>query len=100
MSPYAQDHPNGSTLAVRVHPGARKDAITGIHAEELKISLASPPIYGRANDALIAFLSEALNVPRARITLLTGARNRSKTLHITGRSAAEVQAELDPAKDC
>ena len=100
MSPYVQDHPNGSTLAVRVQPGAKKDAITGAHAEALKISLASPPIDGRANAALIAFLGKALNLPRARITLLTGASNRSKTLHIPGRSAAEVQAALDPAKDC
>jgi hypothetical protein len=100
MSPYAQDHPNGSTLAVRMHPGARKNAITGIYAEALKISLTSPPIDGRANDALIAFLSEALHLPRARITLLTGGTNRFKTLHIAGKSAAEVQAALDPTKDC
>jgi uncharacterized protein len=85
---------DGCTLAVRVHPGAKRDAITGTHDGALKISLTTPPTDGRANDALIAFLAEHLKLHRASITLLTGATSRSKTLRIAGKSAAEVQAAL------
>ena len=92
--------PDGCILPVRVHPGARVNAITGTHDNALKISLTTPPTDGRANEALIAFIAEQLRIPRARIALLTGAASRSKTLRITGKSAAEVQAALDPTVSC
>ena len=89
-----RDVPGGCTLPVRVHPGAKHNAIIGTHDGALKVSLTTPPADGRANTALIAFLSERLHVPRAHIELLTGATNRSKTLHITGLTTAEVEAKL------
>lgn len=92
--PVLRDVADGCTLAVRVHPGAKRNVIGGLHAGALKVSITAPAIDGRANDALIAFLAEWLGVPRARISLLAGATNRSKTLRITGKSAAEVQAAL------
>jgi uncharacterized protein (TIGR00251 family) len=95
-----RDTPDGCTLSVRVHPGARANAINGTHDGALKISLTTPPTDGRANEALVAFLAERLRLPRARIALLSGATSRSKTLRITGKSAAEVTAELDPVISC
>jgi uncharacterized protein (TIGR00251 family) len=83
-----------ATLAVRVHPGARHNAITGEHDGALKISLTTPPTDGRANAALIAFLAAELHIPRARITLLTGATSRTKTLRVAGLTSAQVAALL------
>ena len=93
---FARDVAGGCTLSVRIHPGARKNTVTGIHAESLKISLTTPPVDGRANEALIAFLAEALRLPRSRITLITGQTSRTKLIRITGKSAADVHAALDP----
>ena len=95
-----RDSSEGCTLPVRVHPGARQNAITGIHDGALKVSLTTPPTDGRANDALIAFLADRLRIPRSRISLVSGATSRSKTLRITGKSAAEVRAALDPTVSC
>jgi len=95
-----RDTPDGCTLPVRVHPGARTNAITGIHDGSIKISLTTPPTDGRANEALIAFLAGCLQIPRARIVLLTGVTSRSKTLRITGKSATEIQATLSPIQPC
>ena len=89
-----RDSADGCILPVRVHPGARRNDITGVHDGALKISLSTPPTDGRANDALIAFLAERLRVPRSRVTLLSGATSRSKTLRIAGNSAADVRAAL------
>jgi len=100
MNGYARDVADGCTLAVRVHPGARKNSVTGIHADAVKIALTSPPVDGRANEALIAFLAEALRLPRARIAIVSGITSRAKTLRITGKSAAEVAAALFPAPIC
>jgi uncharacterized protein (TIGR00251 family) len=89
-----RDTADGCTLAVRVHPGAKRNAIVGFHAGALKVSVTAPAADGQANEALIAFIAEWLSIPRARVTLIAGAANRSKTLRITGKSAAEVQAAL------
>ncbi len=94
MTLALRDVPGGCTLPVRVHPGAKHNAITGTHDGALKISLTTPPTDGRANTALIAFLGERLRVPQTHIELLTGATSRSKTLRIFGLTTAEVETTL------
>jgi len=93
---FVRDVSDGCTLSVRVHPGAKNDAVTGLHAGALKIALSAPPVDGRANEALIAFVAEKVGLPKARVSLVGGASSRSKVLRITGRSAAEVRARLLP----
>jgi uncharacterized protein (TIGR00251 family) len=96
MSEWARDVDDGCTLSVRVHPGARTNAVTGTHDGALRLSLTAPPTGGRANEALIAYLAGRLRLPRARISLVQGQTNRSKTLRIAGLSAAEAEAALSP----
>ena len=91
-----RDTPDGCTLPVRVHPGAKRNAVTGTHDGAMKISLTTPPTDGRANEALIAFVAERLNLPRSRIALVSGQTSRSKVLRITGLNAAEVESRLAP----
>lgn len=86
--------PGGCTLCVRVHPGAKRNAINGTYADAAKISLTASPSDGRANMALIDFLAEQIGVPRRSIELIAGATSRTKTLRITGITAAEVEAWL------
>jgi uncharacterized protein len=97
---FVKDVTDGCTLSVRLHPGARKNGATGIHADEVKIALTAPPVDGKANDALIAFLADALRLPRGRIVLVSGLTSRAKILRITGKSAAEVAAALFPVETC
>jgi uncharacterized protein (TIGR00251 family) len=90
--------PAGVTLAVRVHPSAQKTAITGIHGEgpsaQLKIAVNAPPIEGRANSALIAFLSELFAIPGNKVGILTGKLSRSKVFLIREVTLEEAQAIL------
>jgi hypothetical protein len=97
---FAKDVADGCTLSVRVHPGARKNGVTGVHADALKIALSAPPVDGKANEALIAFVADALHLPRARIALVSGLTSSAKMVRITGKSAAEVAAALLPAETC
>jgi uncharacterized protein len=97
---FTKDVADGCTIAVRVHPGAKKNGVTGTHAGAVKIALTAPPVDGKANDALITFLAEALRLPRARIALVGGVTSRTKTIRITGKSAAEVTAALSPVETC
>lgn len=86
--------PSGATFSVRLHPRARKNAITGTLGDALKISLTAPPLEGRANQACIEFLADLLKLPRSSITIAAGQASRNKLIRISGVSAAEVEARL------
>lgn len=83
-------------LVLHVQPGAKKTEVAGPHGESLKIRLAAPPVDGKANDCLIAFLADVLGVAKSRITLLAGASSRAKRLRVAGTSAASTLARLLP----
>jgi uncharacterized protein (TIGR00251 family) len=97
---FLRDAPDGCTLAVHVQPGAKKNRVMGVHAGAVKISLTTPPVEGRANEALIAFVAGLLHIPRGRINLLSGTTSRAKVLLITGKSPAEVEVALFPTESC
>ena len=88
------DSPSGPTFAVKIHPRAKKDAITGTLGDALKISLTAPPVEGRANDACIEFLADLLKLQRSSITIAAGQSSRTKLIRISGVSAAEIEARL------
>ena len=86
---------NGSiTFAVKVHPRAKKNAITGELGDSLKLSLTTPPVEGRANEACIEFFAKLLKVPRSSVTIASGQSSRNKVIRITGVTAAYIQVHL------
>jgi uncharacterized protein len=89
---------DGVTLAVRAQPGAKKTAIAGIYgdgdAAQLKIAVQAPPIDGRANAALIAFLAQTFSLPKSSIVLVAGESSRSKVFRLTGITAVEAEEKL------
>ena len=82
--------PDGLDLHVRAVPRAAKNEIKGLHNNALKVRLTSAPVDGKANQALIRFLSKALKVPQRQITLMRGETARQKTLRITGLSKKQL----------
>jgi uncharacterized protein (TIGR00251 family) len=85
---------SGITFAVKVHPRAKKNAITGIVGDALKLSLTSPPLDGRANQACIDFFAELFAVSRASVTIAAGERSRNKIIRVDGITASAAQALL------
>jgi uncharacterized protein (TIGR00251 family) len=85
---------SGVTFAVKVHPRARRNAITGEIGDALKLSLTAAPVEGRANEACIEFLANLLKVARSSVTIASGQTSRSKIVHVTGISAEEVRRRL------
>jgi len=89
-----RDTPSGASFQVKIHPRAKKNAITGEVGDALKLALTAPPVEGRANQACIAFLSEVLHVPRSSVTIAAGKSSRSKVIVVSGLSAVQVEARL------
>jgi uncharacterized protein (TIGR00251 family) len=89
-----RDTDAGTTFAVKVHPRAKKNAITGEVGDALKLSLTAPPADGKANDACIDFLAKLLKVPRSSVTIAAGQSSRNKVVRVAGLSAEEVRRRL------
>ena len=79
-------------LTLHIQPGAKKTEIAGLHGEALKIRLAAPPVDGKANAALIAFLAKACGVSKSSVELVSGDTSRAKRVRVTGADAATVEA--------
>ncbi|HAP78135.1 MAG TPA: YggU family protein [Acidimicrobiaceae bacterium] len=80
-------------VRVRVQPGARRSEVMGVHGDELRVRIASPPVDGRANDALCAFLASVLGVKSREVEVVGGHVSRSKVLRV-GASVERVCASL------
>ena len=84
----------GVTFVVKVHPRAKKNAITGELGDAIKVSLTTPPVEGRANEACIEFFAKLLKVPRSSVTITSGQASRNKVIRVAGISAAELRARI------
>lgn len=91
---WLAERADGSVICLHVQPGARSAGVVGTHGDALKVRIDSPPVDGKANAALIAYLSEAIGVPRSAITLLSGESGRRKRVLVLGVGAGEVIRRL------
>ena len=81
-------------LRLRVSPGASRSEVVGRFGDAWKVRVALPAEGGKANEALIALLATALDVPRAGIEIASGHGSRDKSVVIHGLSDADVEARL------
>ena len=82
------------TFAVKIHPRAKKNAISGEVGEALKLSLTAPPLEGRANQACIEYLAKLLKLPRSSVTIASGQTNRYKVIRVAGVTGQYVRDRL------
>lgn len=71
-------------LAVSVVPNARRSGADGLHDGALRVRLAAPPVDGKANEALVAWVAESLGLPRRSVSLVRGQSARRKWLALDG----------------
>jgi hypothetical protein len=89
-----QESADGVRFSVRVHPRAKKNAITGEVGDFLKLALTAPPVEGRANEACIEFFAKLLKVPRSSVTIASGQTSRNKVIRVAGVTATYVNDRL------
>lgn len=82
-------------VSLRVQPRASRTELAGIlDGQELRVRVAAPPVDAAANEALIRFLADELDLPRSAVWLVRGATSRRKQVAILGRTPGEVRARL------
>jgi uncharacterized protein (TIGR00251 family) len=90
----SEKRPAEATLDIRVIPRSPRTSVDGMRGAAILVRLAAPPVDGAANDALIAFLSAALDIPRRQITIVSGERSRDKRVRIAGIETAAATRQL------
>jgi len=81
-------------LKVRVTPNARKNAVVSWTGDEIRLKIKAPAVEGKANAALIEYLSELTGVSRANIQLKAGEKARIKLIEIDGPAPDEVRDRI------
>lgn len=84
-------------LPVKAQPGAKRNAIVGVHAGALKVAVTVAPEQGKANQAIAALLAETLGLKKSDVELLAGPTSRAKKFLMHGISIEELRARLAKA---
>ncbi len=85
---------NRAKVLLLVHPGAAKSEVVNFTDGTWQVRVAAPPVKGKANKELCAFLGKALGVSKTSITIVSGYTSRRKVLTINGLSQEEVSRRL------
>ncbi len=81
---------------MHVYPNAARNEVVGFADGVLRVKIAAPPLQGKANKELLAFLSQALGVGKGTLTIIKGHTSRNKVIAINGLSRQEVIGRLWP----
>lgn len=98
MSPrkyHLHNGKKGAALAVRVTPRASKNEIVEVRNDgTVKVHLTAPPVEGKANQALLDFLSAILDVPLSRLEVVAGATGRDKLISVLEMDSATLHKKI------
>lgn len=81
-------------MTVRVTPRAGRTGIAGVRDDVLLVKLAVAPLDGAANDALVALLADAFDVPKRRIEIVAGERSRTRRVGLAGVTTSLMDTRL------
>ncbi|MCL5292063.1 MAG: DUF167 domain-containing protein [Actinobacteria bacterium] len=90
----ARRYEGGSVIEVWLQPRASRASIVGPHERGLRVAVCSPPVGGRANDELLKLISKALDVPRGKVSIRSGAKSRNKLVYIEDIPPDVVEAKV------
>ena len=87
---------SGCRLEIKAVPNAPRSEVVGWLGTALKVKVHAPPVEGKANEVIGAFLAEILCVPKRSIRVDHGATSRKKLLLIDELSLDEIYSKLPP----
>jgi uncharacterized protein (TIGR00251 family) len=83
-----------SELAIRLQPRGRRDEVVGQRAGAIVVRVTAPPVDGKANAALCAFVAKAAGVPPSRVAVVRGQTSRDKIIRVEGVNEDHLRASL------
>ena len=86
---------DATVITIHLQPGAKRSAVCGMYGDALKLAIQAPPVDGKANAALRAFLGDKLKLPTAAVTLVSGLTGRDKRVRVDGITPELALAALE-----
>jgi len=90
-----KDTGDGCTVPLKVIPKSSLNKIVGLENGRLKLKVKAPPVEGEANEAVVRFLADLLDVPKNSLSILEGHGSRQKLILVSGRKAFQVMKVLE-----
>ena len=78
------------SLDLYIQPKAARNSVCGLHGEELKLAITAPPVDGKANKAVIAFLAKLFGVAKSSVSIKSGQQSRHKRCVVQGVSLSQA----------
>jgi uncharacterized protein (TIGR00251 family) len=88
---------NSARVQLRVSPGGSRAEVVGRHGDGWKVRVAALPEGGKANEAVVRLLADALSLPRRDVELVSGHGARDKVVALAGIDAEEAERRLASA---
>ena len=83
-------------MRLRVSPGSKRSSVNGLYGEAaVRLSVAAPPVDGKANAEVEKFLSKLFGVPKSDVSVIGGTSGRDKTVLVRGAEPEQVRSHLD-----
>jgi uncharacterized protein len=93
--PFLNTQGDGSVqLCIHVQPRASRIGLCGIHGDALKLAIAAPPVDGKANKEVIAFLASLLQIAKKEIVITSGLQSRTKKCRIGSLTEGQVRERI------
>ena len=86
---------DATVITIHLQPGAKRSAVCGMYGDALKLAIQAPPVDGKANAALRAFLGDKLKLPTAAVTLVSGLTGRDKRVRVDGITPEQAITALE-----
>ena len=90
-----RDIGGGTEIIFWVQPRSSKNKIVGIHGDAVKIAITAPPVDGKANAAIIKFLSKLFGVSKSSVEIISGDTGRNKRVVVAGLTPDEVREKMN-----
>jgi len=85
-----------TTISVRVRPNAARNEVVDVTDGVYLVKVSAPPVKGKANKELVAFLSRLLGVSKSQVNIIKGYTARNKLIALDGLSQEDVMKRLLP----
>lgn len=86
---------NDIIIKVKIVPGSSRNKIIGAYNDALKISIAAPPVEGKANKKCIAYLAKYFDVTKSKIEIISGQTSKNKLIKIYDISPKEFLDKIE-----
>ncbi len=80
---------NGISLRLTISPGAKRTEVVGVYGQTLKVRVHAPPVDGKANEILLRWLADQLDLPRQVLSIASGETSRCKKIQIKTTASPE-----------